>query len=1155
MKYRYIFLLTALIIFFIHLGCSRIHAQGDTTWVSTYTWEAQNNPETNYDSPGKRWFQFPESDTGVEYRKVLMYHKLKCFDQGTAGGLGYACGEWDYLTYNYLFDHTGELDSTTFTHPYFKINNQEFDSDTLILTPTSGVPHDTYHTEYSKINLEIVGEISTSTNSDTEQIANLTSTINARRLTFTITAEELAVMGVIPDIPIKRISWNVESFQVEVLTLNVKLGEGEWQQVYAYPVEMTDMLVLDIDGSELMWDNVSDFHFDLLLDGVDGSMSDAVLSPNLVQAFDADGGYVTFDGLDKISINTALFNDLNNEVTLECHLRGDPEYLPANTTLFEAVNFSGQREINVHMPWSNSRIYWDAGYDGGYDRIDNAATENDYEGTWVHWAFVKNATTGVMKMVRNGVLWHEGVEKDNSFGSIAKMFLGSGNNDNYSYRGNVENFRVWSTALDESTISEWMLKSDIADHPAIDELMVNFDFNGENGTSENDNGVYFGNAGRYDFTASELFLDGYVPGGEEVGYRPAFVFIQGEEESFEASTEYMTVATNIPIPPVSLSSWEVQGNGVVLQDVEYGWPADQLEVVYNQLGDTISVSAISGTQLLIENNQLEYFGEPFEVVDRYELGRYITPYGINLSLGDDGWTWIYDVTDYLPLLRDSVELECGNWQELLDLKFAFIHGTPPRDVKRVEAFWKGTYYLNTWDDHLMSHEYSPESGEEMFRLVTRASGHGFGQGNNCAEFCYNIHSVLVDSIAIWNWEIMQECADNPLYPQGGTWIYDRAAWCPGAPVATQRFELTPFVSAEENFNVEYDITHDPYGNYRMEGQIISYSSPNMSHDVELMDIIAPNDRKTLSRWNPVCEDPIVEIRNNGSEPLVSCTFTYGVSGEEPSTFVFMPDTPLEFLETVHVSLPYDSPAYTIGDDDNLLQFDVSVELSNGLDEEVNNGTSHSTFRRPKTWAYNDLNDNRIIVWVKTNNVPIETSIVLKNREGEVHWTRTYSEANTIHRDTLELNAGCYRFTVHDLGDDGLSFWANDDGSGYVRFKKVSGGNFAMLEDDFGKSISYAFRFETNLISENNEMTIDDETMSVDVFPNPTTGVIRAKLKGFNSNVNWVLINTLGQTVLSGEFNPRTNMLLSIDMLGFSDGVYSLFVSGEEGKNRCLVIKK
>ncbi|MBT7652198.1 MAG: hypothetical protein HN563_02670, partial [Flavobacteriales bacterium] len=394
MKYplSFILLFTALLISLINI--SGFHAQGDTTWVSTYTWEAQNNPETNYDSPGRRWFQFPESDNDVEYRKVLMYHKLKCFDQGTAGGLGYACGEWDYLTYSYLFDHTGELDSTMYNHPYYKINNQEFETDTLIFSPENGAPHDTYNTEYSRINLDIIGEVTTTINLETEQVSELTSATNARRLTFTITAQELSIMGVVPGLPIKRISWNVESFQSDLLTLRVSQGEGEWQQVYAYPVEITDLLELDLDGDEFIWDNESDLHFDLLLDGVVGVSSDAVSSPSLVEAFDADGGYVRFDGLDKISINPDLLTDLNNEVTLECLLKGDADYLPANTTIFEAVNFSGQREINVHMPWSNSRIYWDAGYDGGYDRIDKAAVENDYEGVWVHWAFVKNAETG-----------------------------------------------------------------------------------------------------------------------------------------------------------------------------------------------------------------------------------------------------------------------------------------------------------------------------------------------------------------------------------------------------------------------------------------------------------------------------------------------------------------------------------------------------------------------------------------------------------------------------------------------------------------------------------------------------------------------------------------------------------------------------------------
>ena len=102
---------------------------------------------------------------------------------------------------------------------------------------------------------------------------------------------------------------------------------------------------------------------------------------------------------------------------------------------------------------------------------------------------------------------------------------------------------------------------------------------------------------------------------------------------------------------------------------------------------------------------------------------------------DDGWTWWYDVTDYMHLLRDSVELQAGNWQELLDLKFHFIEGAPARDVLGMEAFWKGQYGLSTFDQNIVAHEYTPGPDEAMWRLKTRASGHGFGSGNNCAEFC------------------------------------------------------------------------------------------------------------------------------------------------------------------------------------------------------------------------------------------------------------------------------------------------------------------------------------------------------------------------------------------------------------------------------------
>ena len=204
---------------------------------------------------------------------------------------------------------------------------------------------------------------------------------------------------------------------------------------------------------------------------------------------------------------------------------------------------------------------------------------------------------------------------------------------------------------------------------------------------------------------------------------------------------------------MSVTEWEVVGNDVTWTDLHYGWPAESTTAVLDVQGDTLAVHPVLGISTLYTNEILNYFSVPFEVVDRYELSRYITPYGINLTLDSDGWAWVFDVTDYAPLLRDSVELQCGNWQELLELKFAFIEGTPPRDVKRVDAFWNGLHYLNNWDETILPHTYIPEEGETQWRLKTRASGHDFGQGNNCAEFCYNTHSVNVNGVQQWSWEL------------------------------------------------------------------------------------------------------------------------------------------------------------------------------------------------------------------------------------------------------------------------------------------------------------------------------------------------------------------------------------------------------------------
>ena len=44
-------------------------------------------------------------------------------------------------------------------------------------------------------------------------------------------------------------------------------------------------------------------------------------------------------------------------------------------------------------------------------------------------------------------------------------------------------------------------------------------------------------------------------------------------------------------------------------------------------------------------------------VETFSMGSFVTPYGKRLWLGgEEGWQWIYDITDYAPILRGKREI-------------------------------------------------------------------------------------------------------------------------------------------------------------------------------------------------------------------------------------------------------------------------------------------------------------------------------------------------------------------------------------------------------------------------------------------------------------------------------------------------------------------
>src|SRR5258708_1078703 len=93
-------ILVALLILF---SVSLLEAQSPRDTLQTFT----------YGSPSEAKFLFPP--LAEKFEKIVMHYKLRCPP-------GVQCGEWDYLMYINLYDHTGKMDSLIDTIYSYKVN-------------------------------------------------------------------------------------------------------------------------------------------------------------------------------------------------------------------------------------------------------------------------------------------------------------------------------------------------------------------------------------------------------------------------------------------------------------------------------------------------------------------------------------------------------------------------------------------------------------------------------------------------------------------------------------------------------------------------------------------------------------------------------------------------------------------------------------------------------------------------------------------------------------------------------------------------------------------------------------------------------------------------------------------------------------------------
>lgn len=557
----------------------------------------------------------------------------------------------------------------------------------------------------------------------------------------------------------------------------------------------------------------------------------------------------------------------------------------------------------------------------------------------------------------------------------------------------------------------------------------------------------------------------------------------------------------------------------------------------------------------------------FERKERLEMARMITPYGSYMRTGSNGFnsqwkhTLVYDLTDFQVLLRDSVEFEVfySGWSSGFSatLDFEMIEGIPAREVTAIRKVWnsEGGSYANP--DNFNNNTYAAKEitlnrGTNHAWLRMTATGHGFVNDQNCAEFCKRDYYVAVNNkristVSMWR----DDCGLNPIYPQGGTWLYDRANWCPGGKGYWNDHYLTPHYSGS-TLTVDFDIQHYtltvPPGEtpptYIIGNLLFEASRISHTNDAEMMDIIAPNNFSDHKRFNPRCGQAIVKIRNKGSEPLTSCIIKYRMNGSDWKSFIWRGN--LEFYAEEQVTLPLDELILWQNAGDNS-KFEARVELPNGVaDEYALNDTRASIFNALPEYPRD------IYLQLRTNNVGSDTWWkIYRYDDGKVVSEGDNLNSNTIYHDTMRLTPGCYELVVGDRRKNGLGWWANSDGNGFVRLRGHSGTAFTKtFPVDFGTELRDYF-----LVKMGTGIQEQSLAQSILLYPNPAKGFVTLEAQ-IAAPADWKLnLRAVdGSLLLTKEFAVVSDINETINLQGMASGIYLLEIETQtEREIRKIII--
>jgi len=1104
-------------------------AYSQSTSVQTFTYESTTRDTV---------ISFPDGDHN-NYERIIMYYSMRCKDAlvSTGSDRNRGCGEWDYSCNTYIEDST-RVDSVKASSPEYAMPGYDAD----IFSYTNSNTYDFYQAIHKKVSIndilkEDVYSFSASANADSNEFY---TGGQGKLIYFMIDADWMADEGLDR---INAFNWDsgsnasfknliINMAETQDTSIDDALSNGglDWVNYFISDISVSDYAGRIPFHDDYRWDDASNLivamSYDQLNVNLESLMTDSV-DPSKILVYNNDNSrYMRCGSSGKIRIAEGL-EELSDAVTIAFWQKGS-DRLPVNSTIIEGVDDQNRRQINIHLPWGNSQVYWDCGNDGGaYDRINKTAQAEDFRGQWNHWAFTKDATTGIMEIYLNGEMWHSGTGKTHSI-DLRDLSIGGNHVSSLYYYGDMDDLSIWNRALDATEIQNLMYRSGIVAMEQTDDLLLFYNFNSASMDSEPTDLSRYKRTSEQEgrlvypkMKSAELLAD-----ATNHASLPALSLINGVYLSSDSDS---IVIDSVPVLPQRIDHYGLDGTDLSLQWTDYFYQAGSYPV-YDSEGNVVDEVNYPADGEYEKGELIYYNKTPM----RYEIISFVTPYGIGIDFGEEGLTWTFDVTDFGPILKGDKRIflsRGGQWQEDMDIRFEFIEGIPDRDVIDIQQIWSVDQIpygniLNDWRFEPVTFTYDPS----VSRYVIKTAITGHGQEG---EFIPRNHSINVGGF-IDSWSVWKECAENPVYPQGGTWVYDRAGWCPGMATDVREFDVTEYFQFLQEAEVDYTVqTASGDSRYIVNSQLIKYGAPNKMHDAAIVDMINPSQKIEHGRFNPSCHAPELILKNRGSETLREATIYYGIRGKTEKSYAWQGSLP--FLIETSITLPYD-PQLAVAEDGDI--FYARVELNAGTDE----NTSNNEYETEIVMA--DHYDGPFVIEWLTNFTPQETSYRVEDEAGNVLLQKLGGglNRNAIYRDTLfDLN-GCYRLYISDTDNDGISWWANNDGNGYIRVKQ-EGGSWKEVATDFGAFIQYDFTVGS--ISSSEDLYFDEAVYS---YPNPATEeVFVTGLASWNEKLMLHINDELGRLIFSGQINRSGQNTLNLtEYTAGQSGM--LFISIRDDKN-------